>query len=256
VGSVTGSRRCSLTVVGICANSVFRDEVLYQAKIHPEQYSNTFNDQQIIDLHDALIGVCTLACETLADTSKFPETCKSPASVSQSSSNFIITGLMKHRWNKGKKDANVLPNGDKIIHLKVGGRTSAVVPNVQKKTGPVAGDVPSQDQPDDDSEADEEAEDVKPKVKKGRKSATNGTAEPAPAAAKRGRKQVVKSYKEEEESDADEGAEEPEVEAPSKKRKSASKKDSAEKTPKKPKTVKSEVKEETGRRRSGRGTAE
>jgi formamidopyrimidine-DNA glycosylase len=49
---------------------------------------------------------------------------------------------MKHRWVKGKKDAAKLPNGDRIIFLTVGGRTSAVVPSVQKKTGEVAGDVP------------------------------------------------------------------------------------------------------------------
>jgi formamidopyrimidine-DNA glycosylase len=78
---------------------------------------------------------------------------------------------MKHRWNKGKKDANVLPNGEKIIHLKVGGRTSAVVPSVQKKTGPVAGDVISQDTEDD---SDEEQQ-PKKKAKKGKKEAvTNG----------------------------------------------------------------------------------
>ena len=34
-----------------------------------------------------------------------------------------------------------MPNGAKIIFLTVGGRTSAVIPSVQKKTGPVAGDV-------------------------------------------------------------------------------------------------------------------
>ena len=49
---------------------------------------------------------------------------------------------MKHRWGKGKKgNANSLPNGAKIEFVTVGGRTSAVVPSVQKKTGPVAGDV-------------------------------------------------------------------------------------------------------------------
>jgi formamidopyrimidine-DNA glycosylase len=35
----------------------------------------------------------------------------------------------------------MLPNGEKIIHLTVGGRTSCVVPSVQKKTGAVAGDI-------------------------------------------------------------------------------------------------------------------
>lgn len=59
------------------------DEVLYQARIHPEQYSNTFSEKQIKDLHEALIGVCTLAVETLADSKQFPE-----------------TWLMKYRWDK------------------------------------------------------------------------------------------------------------------------------------------------------------
>jgi formamidopyrimidine-DNA glycosylase len=42
---------------------------------------------------------------------------------------------MKHR------KAGKLPTGEKITLLKVGGRTSAVVPSLQKKTGAVAGDV-------------------------------------------------------------------------------------------------------------------
>jgi formamidopyrimidine-DNA glycosylase len=72
------------------------------------------------------VSICTTACETLADSAQFPE-----------------TWLMKYRWDKGKKDSNVLPNGEKIVHLKVGGRTSAIVPSVQKKTAAVAGDVDS-----------------------------------------------------------------------------------------------------------------
>lgn len=60
-----------------------RDEVLYQAKLHPEQYSNTFSDAQIKQLHDSLIQVCTIAVETLADSSKFPEDCKYPFDYDQ-----------------------------------------------------------------------------------------------------------------------------------------------------------------------------
>ena len=37
-----------------------------------------------------------------------------------------------------------LPSGEKITLLKVGGRTSAVVPSLQKKTGAVAGEIDSQ----------------------------------------------------------------------------------------------------------------
>ncbi|MCJ1387549.1 hypothetical protein MMC18_000392 [Xylographa bjoerkii] len=129
------------------------DEIMYDAKIHPEQYSNTLSAAQIAQLHKSIHYVCSLAVETQADSSKFPE-----------------EWLFKHRWGKGKKDSkNQLPNGAKIVFMTVGGRTSAVVPSVQKKTGKVAGDVKKEDLPD--SEADsvlengDHEEDQKPKVK-------------------------------------------------------------------------------------------
>lgn len=68
---------------------------------------------------------------------------------------------MRHRWGKGKEGGGRLPNGDKIIFLKVGGRTSAVVPSVQKKTGPVAADV-SKDA-NDTGEGEEDDEGKKPR---------------------------------------------------------------------------------------------
>ncbi|PWY80601.1 formamidopyrimidine-dna glycosylase [Aspergillus heteromorphus CBS 117.55] len=105
------------------------DEILYHAKIHPEQYSNTLNGDQIKDLHSAMHYVCSTSVDLLADSEKFP-----------------ADWLFKHRWSKGKKNTpSVLPNGDKITFVTVGGRTSAVVPSVQKKTGPVAKDIDSTD---------------------------------------------------------------------------------------------------------------
>lgn len=69
--------------------------------------------------------MCDTSVELLADSEKFPE-----------------HWLFKHRWGKGKKKhLSVLPNGEKITFLTVGGRTSAIVPSVQKKTGAVAKDV-------------------------------------------------------------------------------------------------------------------
>ena len=148
------------------------DEVLYQARIHPEQYSNTFDDKQIKELHDALMSVCTIAVETLADSKMFPD-----------------DWIMKYRWDKGKKHGSVLPNGEKIVFLTVGGRTSAVVPSRQKKTAAVAGDVDSADLEDEkpakgkkrkpkaDVESDTD-EGEKPAAKKGgrgrKKAETNG----------------------------------------------------------------------------------
>ncbi|KAF2094556.1 TPR-like protein [Rhizodiscina lignyota] len=129
------------------------DEVLFQARIHPEQYSNTFSDEQVERLHDKLIEVCTIACETLAESDRFPE-----------------DWLMKHRWKKGKKDSSTLPTGEKIIHLTVGGRTSAVVPSLQKKTGAVAGDV-SASQVNGAVEDEEDDTEKKPKATKTKKGA-------------------------------------------------------------------------------------
>nr|POE47487.1 formamidopyrimidine-dna glycosylase [Quercus suber] len=125
------------------------DETLYQARLHPEQYSNTFSQEQTKRLWDALMHVCTTAVECLGDSKLFPK-----------------DWLMTHRWGMGKKNANVLPNGNKIVHLKVGGRTSAIVPSVQKKTAAVAGDVDEADQEDDD------AEEVAENPAKGRKRKT------------------------------------------------------------------------------------
>ena len=168
------------------------DEVLYQARIHPEQYCNTFDDKQIKKLHDALISVCTTAVETLADTEQFPD-----------------DWIMKYRWDKGKKDGNVLPNGEKIVHLKVGGRTSAIVPTLQKKTGPVAADVDSDDQSDDVQ---------KPAKGRKRKPKTNDEDEDAkPAKKVRGKKGAqVNGVKEEDEEPQMNGTSEEVAEKPSK----------------------------------------
>lgn len=150
------------------------DEVLYQARTHPEQYSNTFSDEQLKTIHESLLNVCTTACDLLAESDKFPE-----------------NWLMKYRWDKGKKgEVNKLPNGDKIVHLKVGGRTSAVVPSVQKKTGNVAGEVSA-------SEMEASGEDAvggDEVVAKGKKRKTKVEEESGPAP-KRGRK--AKAVKEE-----------------------------------------------------------
>lgn len=173
-----------------------------------EQYSNTFSDEQIKTLHESIMNVCTTACELLADSEKFPE-----------------NWLMKYRWDKGKKDSNVLPNGEKIVHLKVGGRTSAIVPSVQKKTAAVAGDVDSADVSEAEKPAkggkrkvkaeDDDGEDEKPAAKK-------------PATKVRGKAKAVKN--DEDDEDADGGAEAVEDVKP-KQKKGAAKKEVKPATP-------------------------
>ncbi|OJD14805.1 formamidopyrimidine-DNA glycosylase [Emergomyces pasteurianus Ep9510] len=124
------------------------DEVLYHAKIHPEQYCNTIPEAQIEQLHTSINYVCSTSVDLLGDSELFP-----------------ANWLFKHRWGKGKKNhSQKLPNGDKIVFITVGGRTSAVVPAVQKKTGPVAGDArDAEDAGDETTEVDEPP----PKKKKG-----------------------------------------------------------------------------------------
>ncbi|KAI0968274.1 formamidopyrimidine-DNA glycosylase [Xylaria arbuscula] len=105
------------------------DEIMYQASLHPEQYSDDFSDAEIAKLYKAICYVCDTAVEKLGDSDQFPE-----------------DWLFNHRWGKGKKDAaTTLPNGEKIIFVKVGGRTSCVVPSRQKKTGRVAAGIKEED---------------------------------------------------------------------------------------------------------------
>lgn len=131
---------------------------MYGAAIHPEQYSNTLSDDQLKKLHKSLIFVCSTAVETQSDSSRFPD-----------------DWLFKHRWGKGKKgDPKILPNGAKIEFVTVGGRTSAVVPSVQKKTGPVAGDVKKEV---DDENGDEVASGESADLGKKAKSATKPKSE-------------------------------------------------------------------------------
>lgn len=123
---------------------------MYNARMHPEQYSNTLSAAQVSQLHKSIHYVCGLAVETLSDSSKFPK-----------------GWLFEHRWKKGKKDApTTLPNGLKFVFLTVGGRTSAVVPSVQKKTGPVKKDVDLNGKVDDSDVDDEQPKEA---AKKGSK---------------------------------------------------------------------------------------
>lgn len=95
------------------------DEIMYQAKLHPEQYCDDFDDSDISTLYNAVRYVCDTAVEKLGNSDEFPE-----------------DWLFKHRWGKGKKDAaTTLPNGEKLTFITVGGRTSCVVPSIQKKRG-------------------------------------------------------------------------------------------------------------------------
>ncbi|KAK3303505.1 uncharacterized protein B0T15DRAFT_486894 [Chaetomium strumarium] len=101
------------------------DEVLYQAKLHPEQYCDDFNDEQIKQLYESIRHVCQFAVDKLGDSDQFPN-----------------SWLFHYRWDKGKKGAHGhLPSGERLAFLTVGGRTSCYVPDVQKKSGRIVAGV-------------------------------------------------------------------------------------------------------------------
>ncbi|RCH89553.1 hypothetical protein CU098_002249 [Rhizopus stolonifer] len=93
------------------------DEILFQAMIHPAQYTNTLTEKEVQDMYEKMKYICDTAVAAEADESKFPE-----------------DWLMKHRWNKGKKNElkGRLPNGLLLKFETVGGRTSAFAPDRQK----------------------------------------------------------------------------------------------------------------------------
>ncbi|KAI0771001.1 AtMMH-1 [Trametes elegans] len=95
------------------------DEILYHARLHPEERCNVLSDEQLTALHQQTSAVCQTAVAVNADDSKFPE-----------------DWLFKHRWGKGKKEKHnlKLPDGKPatIKWITVGGRTSAYVAELQK----------------------------------------------------------------------------------------------------------------------------
>ncbi|TKW56772.1 Formamidopyrimidine-DNA glycosylase [Colletotrichum tanaceti] len=97
------------------------DEVLYQSRLHPEQYCDTFGEAESRRLYEAVRYVCQTAVDKLGDSDEFP-----------------ADWLFNYRWGKGSKDAaSALPNGEKLAFITVGGRTSCYAPGRQKKTGQV-----------------------------------------------------------------------------------------------------------------------
>ncbi|CAK7267640.1 hypothetical protein SEPCBS57363_002689 [Sporothrix epigloea] len=98
------------------------DEVLFHARLHPEQYCDEFSEAQMKKLYQSIRYVCQTAVDLIGDSDRFPD-----------------DWLFQHRWGKGSKNlAAQLPSGEKLAFLTVGGRTSCFAPALQKKTGKVA----------------------------------------------------------------------------------------------------------------------
>ena len=79
------------------------DEVLYQARLHPELKANSLTDSQIQQLHEAIGQVPEAAVEAEADSEKFPP-----------------DWLFHVRWEGKRKNPKIA--GNPVEFLKVGGR--------------------------------------------------------------------------------------------------------------------------------------
>lgn len=95
------------------------DEVLYQAGIHPLTPAKSINKLGAELLSKSIIDVLQVAIARKANSEVFPD-----------------TWIFHVRWDKGDKDGpKAMPNGDKVIYITVGGRTTAVVEKIQVKNG-------------------------------------------------------------------------------------------------------------------------
>lgn len=79
------------------------DEVLYQAKLHPQLKADSLTDAQVQQLHEAMRQVPEAAVEAEADSEKFPP------------------GWLFHvRWDGKKKNPKI--SGNPVEFLQVGSR--------------------------------------------------------------------------------------------------------------------------------------
>jgi len=90
------------------------DEVLYQARIHPQRPAYTLLPSEVACLRSKLRAIVRKAVAVEADASRFP-----------------TTWLFHHRW--GKRPDAVTSRGDRVAFTTIGGRTTAWVPAVQKQ---------------------------------------------------------------------------------------------------------------------------
>ncbi|EPS69293.1 hypothetical protein M569_05472, partial [Genlisea aurea] len=139
------------------------DEVLYQARIHPQQIASTMTKETCETLLNCINEVTKFAVQVDADSLQFP-----------------VEWLFHYRW--GKKPGKV--NGKKIEFINAGGRTTAYVPQLQKLPAVKEGrkKTKAAESDDDDELENEDKKPVVPAVvvkvkkqagKKNRKEAAN-----------------------------------------------------------------------------------
>jgi formamidopyrimidine-DNA glycosylase len=89
------------------------DEILYQAKIDPRRRGTELTLAEARRIHGTLAEIVQIACAVDADKERFPK-----------------GWLFHHRWGKDAEARTA--KGERIVHIELGGRTTAWVPAVQK----------------------------------------------------------------------------------------------------------------------------
>jgi formamidopyrimidine-DNA glycosylase len=88
------------------------DEVLYQAAVDPRRPASSLDRQEVARIRARLAGIVRRAVDVKADAHRFPR-----------------TWLFHRRWGREKNACTA--RGEPIVHLTVGGRTTAFVPSRQ-----------------------------------------------------------------------------------------------------------------------------
>jgi formamidopyrimidine-DNA glycosylase len=89
------------------------DEALYQARIDPRRPASSLSPAEVARLRACLRAIVRHAVAVGADDARFPR-----------------TWLFHHRW--GRERGARTGRGERIVHLTVGGRTTAFVPSRQR----------------------------------------------------------------------------------------------------------------------------
>ncbi|KAL5575769.1 hypothetical protein UlMin_017468 [Ulmus minor] len=174
------------------------DEVLYQAKIHPLQIASSLSKESCETLLKCIKEVIEKAVEVGADSSQYPD-------------NWIF-------HSREKKPGKAFVDGKKIEFITAGGRTTALVPDLQKLSGNQAAKAVSKQgkqgnrkkgrQDDNDDEDEPEAdEDIIAENTKAKKGRTKGQAKKLPAKRKGSQDDSDGDDADEPEADEDEIAE-------------------------------------------------
>lgn len=122
------------------------DEVLFQSHIHPATKCNILNELDCQKIADSINNVINIACDTHADSSKFPN-----------------EWLFHSRWEKRRSSENIRTSQGYLVKYEtIGGRTSAIVPELQKlyktsrRSGGGGGNKKQNNEANDENEEEEE----------------------------------------------------------------------------------------------------